>query len=459
MKKLNSGTKAVWGISEIGFSITATLETAFFLFFLTDVAMLPLAISGAIAAASGLVDAVTALIAGVILDKFNFKSGKYRPWLMYAPLAAMVFFILSFTKIGGDVTAGVIIAIAYVISHFFWNLAYTANRSMTNVLTDDPNERAFLSGRLGAGAALGRVCASLLVPNLTAALTSMVTGVMAYTITAGLVSILYIICYGIHFAVTKGSEEPADPDAPKAAARSISFADMGRNLISNPNLILIFLHDMMRLIAYYTMAAGTAYYCRVVLGDPTASSTLLMVFYIGCFLGSFVASRVAKVIGTKMTTIVGMGGWIVIWVIAYFLNPGFMLLNVLMFLSQVSFGLAYGLTANLYSMCGTYAYWKTGKNTMGVTMSFLTLSIKLGVALRGIVIPAFLGFIAYDATATTFDAAAQGGISFMYFLLPVIILAISLVPFLFFRIKDDDIPKMNAEIAERESKANAEAAA
>ena len=35
------------------------------------------------------------------------------------------------------------------------------------------------------------------------------------------------------------------------------------------------------------------------------------------------------------------------------------------------------------------------------------------------------------ATATTFDAAAQGGISFMYFLLPVIILAISLVPFLF----------------------------
>ncbi len=452
MKRLNSGTKAVWGISEIGFSIAATLETAFFLFFLTDVALLPLAISGAIAAASGLIDAVTALFAGVILDKFNFKSGKYRPWLMYAPLAAMIFFILSFTKIGGDVTAGIIIAIAYVLSHFCWNLSFTANRSMTNVLTDDPNERAFLSGRLGAGAALGRVCASLLVPNLTAALTSAFTGVMAYTITAALVSVLYIICYGIHFAVTNGCEEPQDAKATKGGGRSISFADMGRNLIGNPNLILIFLHDMMRLIAYYTMAAGTAYYCRVVLGDPTASGTLLMVFYIGCFLGSFVAARVAKAIGTKMTTIVGMGGWIVIWIIAYFLNPGFMLLNVLMFLSQVSFGLAYGLTANLYSMCGTYAYWKTGKNTMGVTMSFLTLSIKLGVALRGIVIPAFLGFIAYDATAATFDAAAQSGISFMYFLLPVIILAISLVPLLFFRIKDSDIPKMNEEIQAREAK-------
>ena len=453
MKQLKSSVKTVWGISEIGFSITATLETAFFLFFLTDVAMLPLAISGAIAASSGLVDAVTALIAGVILDKVNWKHGKYRPWLMYAPLAAMIFFILSFTKIGGDVTAGIIIAIAYIISHFCWNLAYTANRSMTNVLTDVPEERAFLSGRLGAGAALGRVCSSLLVPNLTAFLTTMFTGVSAYTITAGVVSILYIICYGIHYAVAAGSEEPQEGEKAKGAGRTISFADMGRNLVNNPNLILIFLHDMLRLIAYYTMAAGTAYYCRVVLGDPTASSTLLMVFYIGCFLGSFVAARVAKVLGTKMTTIVGMGGWIIIWIIAYFLNPGFMLLNVLMFLSQVSFGLAYGLTANLYSMCGTYNYWKTGKNTMGVTMSFLTLSIKLGVALRGMVIPAFLGFIAYDATAATFDAAAQSGIATMYFILPVVILVISLIPFLFFRIKDADIVQMNKEIAEREAAA------
>ena len=46
MKGINSKIKTVWGISEVGFSITATLETAFFIFFLTDVAQLPLAIWG-----------------------------------------------------------------------------------------------------------------------------------------------------------------------------------------------------------------------------------------------------------------------------------------------------------------------------------------------------------------------------------------------------------------------------
>ena len=154
MKGINGKIKAVWGISEIGFSIAATLETAFFLFFLTDVAQLPLAISGVIAAGASAVDTVSALLAGVFIDKFHFKKGKYRPWLLIAPTVAMVFFILCFTKIGGDVTAGVIISVGYVVSHFCWNITYASVRSMTNVLTDDPSERAFLSGRLGAGAAL-----------------------------------------------------------------------------------------------------------------------------------------------------------------------------------------------------------------------------------------------------------------------------------------------------------------
>ena len=79
MKGINSKIKAVWGISEIGFSIAATLETAFFLFFLTDVAQLPLAISGVIAAGASAVDTISALLAGVVIAKVHLKKGKYRP--------------------------------------------------------------------------------------------------------------------------------------------------------------------------------------------------------------------------------------------------------------------------------------------------------------------------------------------------------------------------------------------
>ena len=446
MKGINGKIKAVWGISEIGFSIAATLETAFFLFFLTDVAQLPLAISGVIAAGASAVDTVSALLAGVFIDKFHFKKGKYRPWLLIAPTVAMVFFILCFTKIGGDVTAGVIISIGYVVSHFCWNITYAGVRSMTNVLTDDPSERAFLSGRLGAGAALGRVISSKLVPLITTSLAALVSGVYAYSICAAIVSVIYMIAMYVSFGVTAGYDTET-----KSEGKKISFRAMGANIVTNPNLIGVVLHDILRLIAYYTVAAGTAYYAKVVLGSAAASGTILMVFYLGCFVGSFIAARVAKAIGTKNATLLGVGGWAVIWGVCFFVQPGFIALNVLLFLSQVLFGLAYGLSANLYSMCATWSHWKSGENTIGTTMSIMTVAVKLGVMLRAMILPAALAAVGYVSSATVFDAAAVAGINQVYFLLPFVLLLVSLVPFLFlFKIKDADVVRMNEEIAARD---------
>ena len=446
MKGINGKIKAVWGISEIGFSIAATLETAFFLFFLTDVAQLPLAISGVIAAGASAVDTVSALLAGVFIDKFHFKKGKYRPWLLIAPTVAMVFFILCFTKIGGDVTAGVIISIGYVVSHFCWNITYAGVRSMTNVLTDDPSERAFLSGRLGAGAALGRVISSKLVPLITTSLAALVSGVYAYSICAAIVSVIYMIAMYVSFGVTAGYDTET-----KSEGKKISFRAMGANIVTNPNLIGVVLHDILRLIAYYTVAAGTAYYAKVVLGSAAASGTILMVFYLGCFVGSFIAARVAKAIGTKNATLLGVGGWAVIWGVCFFVQPGFIALNVLLFLSQVLFGLAYGLSANLYSMCATWSHWKSGENTTGTTMSIMTVAVKLGVTLRAMILPAALAAVGYVSSSTVFDAAAVAGINQVYFLLPFALLLISLVPLVFlFKIKDADVVRMNEEIAARD---------
>ena len=76
----------------------ATMETSFFILFLTDVARLPLAMVAVITGFSGIADAVTAVLAGAIIDKTTFKNGKYRLWLIYCPPVVVIFFILMFTK-------------------------------------------------------------------------------------------------------------------------------------------------------------------------------------------------------------------------------------------------------------------------------------------------------------------------------------------------------------------------
>ena len=76
MRRINKKIKSLWGISEVGFSVMSTMETTFLVFFLTDVAQLPLGISGVITGFSALADAISAVVAGIVIDKVSFKVGK-----------------------------------------------------------------------------------------------------------------------------------------------------------------------------------------------------------------------------------------------------------------------------------------------------------------------------------------------------------------------------------------------
>ena len=64
INRINKKIKTVWGISEIGFSVMSTMDTSFLVFFLTDVAQLPLAITAFITGFTALADAISAVIAG-----------------------------------------------------------------------------------------------------------------------------------------------------------------------------------------------------------------------------------------------------------------------------------------------------------------------------------------------------------------------------------------------------------
>ncbi|NTU89760.1 MAG: hypothetical protein HGA54_07650 [Actinobacteria bacterium] len=447
---LKKSVKGVWGISEVGFSLMATMETVFFMIFLTDVALLPLAITGIIAGSTAIVDAISAVIAGIVIDKVKFKSGKYRPWLLICPPIVTVFFVLCFTKIGGDVTAGILIGIGYVVSHFVWNICWTANRNLIPVISQDQNDRSWLSARIAMGANIGKIGSSYIVPAITTALfavfasgaTTGTVPVAAYTVAALIVALIFLICYYIHYAITKGH------DLAESLAKPVSFKDMGRAIATNDQLIVVLLHDALRLVAFYGVASLSAYYAKCVLGVPGDVKILLVCFYLGCVIGAGFTVRLSKKIGLKKTTLVGVIGWLVFQGLVLVLPVNLIAVGAALFCGQTFFGLAYGLTSNLYAMCGTYGEWKTGGQARGVTMAFCSLAIKLGVAVRGVIIPATLGAIGYAATAAD-PTVYAGGIRTVYALMPIIFIVISLIPLIWFKLTNEKVAQMDKEIAER----------
>ena len=76
-------------------------------------------------------------------------------------------------------------------------MAWTAYRSLVGALTDEPTERAHLSGRISAGSSIGKLFASKLVPLMAVAFAGLFGGgaVWGYTCTALVGAALMLVGY------------------------------------------------------------------------------------------------------------------------------------------------------------------------------------------------------------------------------------------------------------------------
>ena len=163
MIRMNNKIKNFFGVGDMFFSLMVVLEIAFLMVFLTDVLKLDIAVAGTIISITSLGDLITSFIAGGIVDKSNMKWGKYRSWLLVGPAIASIFFVLQFTQFGTATTTAIIFTVCYLISHTLWNIFYTANRALAGAVTDDPTERAHISGRIAAWMNAGRIIGSKLI--------------------------------------------------------------------------------------------------------------------------------------------------------------------------------------------------------------------------------------------------------------------------------------------------------
>ena len=447
MKKINNRIRKFLGVSDIGFSFMSAVDTAFFVIFLTDIARLPLQIIAILISTTGIIYIINSLLSGIIVDKVNFKHGKYRPWLIYCPPIVVISFTLMFSKIGTDISAAIICGLGYVISHGIWNISWAANRTLVTVLTDDGEERAFLSARVSAGSSFGRMIAGYLVPTLSIFFLSIFSnsknGVIGYSMTALVASLAYLFFYGVHYFITKGYDNPQIDE--KINKKSISIKEIIKTVLTNTQIIAIMLYDLLKLIPFYMIAASVAYYCKIVLNDANSVAFLLVFFNLGTFIGCMLSNKSVKLIGSKNTNFLGIIGFIICHFIGYVLPTNKITIMSLLGLGQIFFGIAHGNTTNLYSMCGTYSEYKNNKSIKGMAMALCNTSIKMCIVIRGMIITAVLSAINYNPNAVvTYEVI--NGIKTLFFLIPIGFLIISLIPLIGFKIKDSDIENMEKSI-------------
>ncbi len=454
-KPLSKALKMFYGVGDCGFTLMSNVESYFFNYFLTNLAMFDLGIVTFITTVSSMVDACLSWIYGAILNSIKPKKwGRYRSWLILLPWIVPFLYAFQFIKVGDGLVSAVIVTVAAIASHVVWNFPYVANVSMISVAGATPDDRAQLSSTRAAWANFSKIIFSYVGVPLASVFAGVVGETNQYGAVAFVLAWVMVVLYFAHFKMFEGYEEVEvqDEQKTKKDTSKTSGMDLVRALLQNPPLIALMIADLSKWAFNFIVSGIALYYFTYVAKNAGLLTTYILISNIFCVVGSYLAKSVAKKFSTRTGTIGTFILMAAVMIAANFLYTNVWLVVFLMSLAQLGYGIAYACTPALYSDTIIYSEWKTGKNATGWISGLQNVPLKVGVMLRGISISACLAIAHFtpgmDASQATVEL--QKGICLGFMVIPACALLLSAVILFFgFKITREKVEQYRAEIDAR----------
>lgn len=406
---------------------------------------------------SKIIDAITNIVMGQIIDRTKTAQGKARPYLLLAAVLLPITGILLFTVPNASQNVQVIwVMLSY---NLFYSFAFTIYNMSHNLMvplsTRNVQQRGSLSvfNNISSVAATGIIVA-LLFPMLI--MPKIGVNKEAWILVMGVVSILALPLTLVEYYFTREriTEENIGEEAEKIPLRTQLLS-----VIRDKYWVVIFLY----LILYHTGAnlknISLIYFCNYVLGTYNDGITQTMISVIGGIpmgIGMFAVWPLAKKFGKRNLTMAGfvlyaLGGIICL------INPHNMVVVLIgQFIKNIG-GLpcAYVFMA-LFADVLDHIEWKHGFRVDGLSTSILTIILtvaggvsnglfNLMLSKSGYIAPEFING---ETIASVQNAATQKSITFGFLGFEVITSFI-MIALLAFLSVEKNLDKEQAEIKAR----------
>ena len=459
-KGLSKALKLFYGVGDCGFTLMTNVESYYFNFFLTNLAMFSAPVVATISTVTTAVDACLSWIYGAVLNSIKPKKwGRYRSWLILLPWIVPFLYAFQFIKVGTGTLSVVIIVLAFISSHIVWNFPYVANVSMIAVAGKTPDERSQLSATRGAWANFSKVIFSYVCPVIATFFAGIVGETNQYGATAFVLGCVMAALYYAHFKMFEGYE--VVEEVPAQAAKKVkskdrtSGMDLIRALLQNPPLIALLLADIAKFLFNFVVAGSAVYYFTYIALDKDLNNFYILITNIFCVVGSYLAKTLARKFSSRNTAIAMFFIMAVVMVVANFTYTNVTMVIALMSLAQLGYGMAYSLTPALYADTIIYSEWKTGKNATGWISGLQNVPLKLGVLARGIVITACLAMANFSAESVDMANVPEElkrAICMAFMVVPAIALVVAGLLLLFgFRLTKEKVIQYQNEIEARKA--------
>lgn len=410
---------------------------------------------------SKIIDAVTNVVMGYIIDRTHTPAGKARPWLLLsAPLLAITGILLFTVPSGSESVQVIWVMVSY---NLFYSFAYTIFNMSHNLMVPLSTRNITERGSLSVFNQIATIMMSGILVALVFPMVIMpVIGVdkSKWLVLMSVLSILALPLTLLEYYFTK--ERVTLEEHSAGIEKTVSFSHQLKAIFTDRYMLLIYAYFLIYTAGSSIKNLSLVYFCNYVLGSYNDGITQTMLSIIGGIpmgLGIFAVWPLAKKFGKRNVTLAGFILYAIGGAICWAFPTNMTIMLIGQFIKNIG-GLpcAYVFMA-LFADVLDHLEWKTGFRSDGVAMSVYNI---IAVAMVGICTGVFngllghAGYIAPEIVNGVTVAAAQsdtvkGVITFGFVGLEVftgVLLALLLV----FLNVENGIEKKQAEIKAREEK-------
>lgn len=417
-KYLKWYNKVGYGIGDVAANCSYGLVISFVLIYLTNTVGLNAGIVGTLIMASKLLDGISDIIFGMIIDRTKTKMGKARPWMFGAQFGVSITMIMLFAipDMGANMQYVYFFIVYTLMNVIFYTASNIAYSSLTSLTTKNSNERV----QLGSIRFIFSLLTNLVVATATVGLVEAFGGgAKGWKTVAIIFSVAALIINTISvFSIKELPEEELLGE--KKIQEKVSLAAGIKVIVKNKYYLMI----LAIYVLYYGMMGVTQtvgiYYMTYVFEQPSLLGTFTLATLLPMIIVLAVTPALVKKKGMYKIINLGYDGAILFrglfMVFAFMANKALMLITLL--LNGFCTGPLVGSLNALISESSDYTYRTQKQRLDGMMFSCSSFGIKVGGGIGTAVAGWLLAAGGFDGQAAVQAASAVNMIKVSYAVVP-----------------------------------------
>ena len=457
IKNRNGLTRTIrnfYGVGDMAFALMSSVGIYYSTYYLTNIAQLSLVNIAFLTSTVAAIDSFTSWIYGAIINSTKpMKWGRYRSWLVVLTWLVPFFYFFQYFRIGAKETVATVFFFIFMLGgRVLQNFPYIANLSMISIVAKNQTEKVAMSSSRSTWNNASKFAWSYLGIPFLALLTTWTTEKYSYAILSGLMAVLMVIGYWIHFKMFKGYEDSGEEEQKveaKAKRARTKPKDLFKALALNPPLLVLLVADLGKWCFYFVTAGTVVYYFKYIALNPPAMATYALIIAFCAVAGAYLSRIIAKKFSSKCAVVASLLLMAACLFAARIFYTDMWTVMILLGIAQFGYGCIYSFSSAMYADTCVYNEWKTGKNASGWIMGMQNIPLKVATTLRNIIITACLAVGGFSATIAVSDAGIEmkEAICLSLMVIPgVILIVCALVLLIGYRLSKTKVEEMQNEI-------------